>query len=137
MNRIKFELDTLGITKESLDYLKKVIADGEFSFAVESHTGVITCGFFLYDVEIDQWYYSGDGFRSDCGGEGGRGYKDAIEIFEKEGIKVKKCDIPLIYGRDYSEGGIQNVLDRYRDDVLNLFKDLDRYRYDVLNFFKD
>ena len=45
-------------------------------------TGDITCGFFIIDGITGDIVWTGDGFRTDGGGEGGRGYEAAKQILK-------------------------------------------------------
>lgn len=94
INKVIFDPDTFGITGKSLKMLRNALVDNlhDEILVVEVPTGSITCGFLILNKTRLTATWSGDGFRTDGGGEGGRGYKAAVRILEFFGIY---CNEPL------------------------------------------
>lgn len=77
--------ESAGITSKSLRELRNALAktiDSQ-TMILAVKTGEITCGFLVIDKTENTAYWSGDGFRTDGGGEGGRGFKSAEEMIEQ------------------------------------------------------
>lgn len=88
---VNFDESSFGITRKSLLRLRNAIAENirEKLFMVEVATSKITCGFFVfvhYNTGVVSAIWTGDGFRTDGGGEGGRGYASAMKILSLFGI---------------------------------------------------
>lgn len=89
-NRVIFNVDTFGITNKSLKMLRNTIAESvnHEIVVVEIPTNDICCGFLVLNKTIGTATWSGDGFRHDRGGEGGRGYAKAHIMLEMFGVKT-------------------------------------------------
>jgi len=129
MNTLYFDLETFGITQKSLklfrDEICKRIEHEIAIFCVP--TADIVCGFLIVDKTTNDLTWTGDGFRSDEGGEGGAGYRTARELLRILGIQTFDLmldDMP----KPLVENGISNetelkklvkyVMDTYKDEIL-------------------
>lgn len=82
-HKLIYDPSTFGITGKSLKMLRNSIAlhmRDEIA-VIEVPTGDILCGFLVLNKTQGTATWSGDGFRTDGGGEGGRGYNFAIKMF--------------------------------------------------------
>jgi len=81
--------DTLGITGRSLKALRDEIArraDHEL-LVLEISTSDITCGYLVVDRTASEAVFTGDGFRTDGGGEGSAGYRASQVILKTFGLR--------------------------------------------------
>ena len=79
---------TFGITEKSLKMLRNRLAE-RFDHrlaVVELPTDRICCGFLILDKDAQEAIFTGDGFRTDNGGEGGAGYKSAKALLQLFGM---------------------------------------------------
>ena len=83
ITHIVFNPNTFGITQKSLKMLRNVLAEkiNHRIAIVEIPTDDICCGYFIFDWELQNATWTGDGFRVDGGGEGGAGYRSANILF--------------------------------------------------------
>ena len=83
ITRITFNPNTFGITQKSLKMLRNTLAEkiGHRIAVVEVPTNDICCGYFIFDWNLQNATWTGDGFRLDGGGEGGAGYRSAKILF--------------------------------------------------------
>lgn len=127
---IKVSLDenALGITERSLRNLRNEVArrlDHEL-IVLEIPTSEITCGYLIIDRTANEAVFTGDGFRTDGGGEGGAGYRAARACLAVFGIKPyfgEPLDITGAYtGEDdpvlsrvceLAEEAISKLIDRF------------------------
>lgn len=88
---IEFEADTFGITNKSLRMLRNTLCKtyNEQTAIVYVATGGITGGFLIVVPNQSRAYWTGDGFRHDNGGEGGRGYRAACKLIESFGLDIQ------------------------------------------------
>lgn len=79
---------SFGITNKSLKILRNAIIDNikDKILVVEVPTNDICCSFLILNLDKKTATWSGDGFRFDRGGEGGRGYLTALKLFSIFGI---------------------------------------------------
>lgn len=98
---IIYNPETAGITGKSLRALRNALCETIYSKScvVKVQTQGILCGFLVIDKTKGKAYWSGDGFRTDGGGEGGRGYSAAEDLIERFGHFL--CHLP-----DYIEENI-------------------------------
>ena len=99
--RIIVDEETFGITVKSLKMLRNELAQriNNNIRVYQINTSNICCGFLIMDFTDMEAVWSGDGFRTDNGGEGGAGYRSAqalLKIFgiipqEHESINPKSC----------------------------------------------
>ena len=87
--KLIFDRSTFGITSKSLKMLRNAIADNihDEILVVEIPTTDICSGFLLLNKTASTATWSGDGFRHDKGGEGGRGYLAAHKMLDVFGIR--------------------------------------------------
>lgn len=81
--RILIDENTLGYTEPSLRRLRNELAR-RIDHKIQVHqiqTESICAGFLIVDVTVGEAVWSGDGFRTDGGGEGGAGTKTAETLF--------------------------------------------------------
>ena len=88
MDIIIFDESTFGITERSLKMLRDTLAERiDHRLAViEVPTDQICCGFLILDKDAQEAIFTGDGFRTDNGGEGGAGYKSAKALLDVFGM---------------------------------------------------
>lgn len=89
IHKVIYDQATFGITSKSLQMLRNAIVDNlhDEIIVVEVPTNDICCGFVLLNKTTNTATWSGDGFRNDRGGEGGRGYKVALQLMDIFGIQ--------------------------------------------------
>lgn len=88
---IDYDLNSFGITERSLRVLRNALAEKiDHKIAVvEAPTSDLCCGYFIFDqYQAGRVVFTGDGFRTDGGGEGGAGYKSARALFAVFNIRV-------------------------------------------------
>lgn len=90
ITHVNFEEKNFGITIKSLTELRNLLADKLHHRIVifQIKTSELTCGFLVFDWEYQNASFTGDGFRTDGGGEGGAGFKSAGILFNLFGINV-------------------------------------------------
>ena len=89
MHTLIVDQETFGITGKSLKMLRDSIMknfDDEI-LVIEVPTEQILCGFLVLNKTTGTAYWSGDGFRVDKCGEGGRGYQTAKKMLDLFGIR--------------------------------------------------
>lgn len=85
---LRLDEETLGITQRSVDQLRAILCaahENEITI-LQVPTDDITCGYLIADHTLKAATFSGDGFRTDGGGEGGAGMKTAQRLLELLGI---------------------------------------------------
>lgn len=97
IGKVFYDHSTFGITQRSLKMLRDELALRFFHEVVvwEIPTSDIVCGFLILDKTTNAAVFSGNGFRTDNGGEGGAGYRAAQALFAIYGINVMVWDMPV------------------------------------------
>lgn len=87
IKEVKLNPENSGITGRSMRELRNALCAtiNSATIVVEVITSGILCGFLVIDRTNGIAYWSGDGFRTDAGGEGGRGYRAACKLIESFG----------------------------------------------------
>lgn len=85
---IVYDPNSFGITEKSLKMLRNILAEkiNREIYVVEVLTNNLCCGYFIFDLLDGSATFTGDGFRTDGGGEGGAGYKSANVLLSLYGI---------------------------------------------------
>jgi len=100
--RATLDQEALGITERSLKVLRDQIArrvDDDL-MVLKIPTSDITCGYLIVDRTANEAVFTGDGFRSDGGGEGGAGYRAAeayLDIFRLKPYFTEPVDMTEAY----------------------------------------
>ena len=100
--RVRLDQDSLGITERSLKVLRDEIArrvDHDL-MVLEIPTSDITCGYLIVDRTAGEAVFTGDGFRTDGGGEGGAGYRAAeayLDLFRLKAYFAEPVDMTDAY----------------------------------------
>ncbi len=105
---ICYDENTFGTTKRSLKMLRDTLAkriDHRIA-VVQVPSNQICCGFLVLDVDAQEAIFTGDGFRTDNGGEGGAGYKSAKALLDLFGMQ------PICWA------GILNIWDPYAPEEI-------------------
>jgi len=103
--KIDYDVDTDGYTQPSLKRLKNEICrrvDHEVC-VFKVRTEEILCGFLIMDYTTEEAVWTGDGFRTDGGGEGGAGYNTAmlfLKIMNIETVDISWGRSELLYRPD-------------------------------------
>ena len=86
--KIKFDINSFGITQKSLDNLKnELLTRARDKIAIIGvPTSHLCFGYLIIDKDKDEAIWTGDGFRIDRNGEGGAGYKTAETLFHILGL---------------------------------------------------
>ena len=86
--KILIDGETFGNTLKSLERLRNELAERiQHKISIHRvHTHDICCGFLIYDNTTKEAVWTGDGFRTDRGGEGGAGYKSACALLQIYGL---------------------------------------------------
>jgi len=96
--RFIYDTKNMGISQRSYEALKDALSVGskkvQVGTVLQVNTLDIICGFAVVYCGEDErgerefiCYFTGDGFRTDGGGEGGRYYAQAMEFLRKKGIE--------------------------------------------------
>jgi len=107
MYELIYDENTFGITERSLKMLRNTLAKriNHRIAVVEVPTDEICCGFLILDKDAQEAVFTGDGFRTDNGGEGGAGYKSAKALLNVLGIRpihwVNVVHTDVIYQKPY------------------------------------
>lgn len=90
INHITFDEQSFGITQRSLKVLRDTLSRSiDHHIAVfEIPTNDLCCGYLILNRDTSTATFTGDGFRTDGGGEGGAGYRSAQAIISLFGLKV-------------------------------------------------
>ena len=117
-----FDENSFGITQRSLKILRDSLAQrmNHHIAVVEVPTNDLCCGFLILDRDLNEAIFTGDGFRTDGGGEGGAGYRSAEALFSLFRIKIipwETVNIEQIY-----QGDTESV----RKKLLNLAEEIAR-----------
>lgn len=112
---VSLDENALGITERSLRNLRNEVArrlDHEL-IVLETPTSEITCGYLIIDRTANEAVFTGDGFRTDGGGEGGAGYRAAQAYLNVFCVKPYFSE-PLDFADAYA-GNPEAVLSRLRE----------------------
>lgn len=108
-----------GITGRSLMSLRNELSkrlDHDIC-VLEVPTGNEICGFLIIDNTTDECVFTGDGFRTDKRGEGGRGYDQSKVLLALFGIKMP---IGQIYPKTLKSVGAINFYDNQASFVCEI-----------------
>ncbi len=129
--KTKIYHDSMGCTQKSLQNLRNELSrriDNNISVFKYS-SGEICCGYIIVDKTTNEVIVTGDGFRTDGGGEGGAGYNTAQRLFQIFGIDVHNVydniTSPLL---SYTE----NEQERKQQELFienKLLKELEKQNY--------
>jgi hypothetical protein len=102
VTHVVYDPSTFGITQRSLKMLRDTISEKvkHRIVVVQIPTDDICCGYFIFDWEWQNATWTGDGFRTDEGGEGGAGFKSAeifFKFFKIWPIACERMDLNRIY----------------------------------------
>jgi len=120
--KVNYKGETDGITRRSLQKLRNDIADNRTHkmVAVVVRTSDIGCGIALVDLTSRSIHWSGDGFRTDGGGEGGAGYRGAMAMLKAWGLCYFEDPSYIINpGKNIVKHPYKRVLGEYCEDVLD------------------
>jgi len=125
---VSLDEKALGITARSLKVLRDEIArrvDHEL-IVLEIPTSDITCGYLIVDRSLNEAVFTGDGFRTDGGGEGEAGYRAAqayLDIFRLKAYFAEPVDMTEAYAgntkpviarlSDLAQEALENSPDRF------------------------
>jgi len=122
--KIKYSIDSFGITHKSLKILRDTLAMsiGNDIAVAEIRTSDLCCGFLIVNKTRNEATFTGDGFRTDDGGEGGAGYRSAqallslfglsfFDVYPMEPVNIEIC-----------QGNIENVKSKLLDMANELKK---------------
>jgi len=121
-----------GITLKSLQKLRNELGR-RIDHLVEVHriqTDKICCGYLIFDFTTREAIWTGDGFRTDEGGEGGSGERTAKILFHIYGIRLFEGEIEYIKEgckEEYVkklEKYIKETLEGYDEDKPGIHKPL-------------
>jgi hypothetical protein len=132
VTNVLYNSNTFGITGRSLQVLRNILSDNlhDNILVVEIPTSDILCGFLLFNRTTGCAFWSGDGFRTDGGGEGGRGYKAANNMLETFGVsaqriydtqlenKFARCVEDASLGK-LTENGLHKIAEEISDNFIN------------------
>jgi len=87
ITQVSYTADSFGISRISLRNLRDWIADhrDQKMCILQIHTDHLCCGFACI-LKNGSAFYTGDGFRTDGGGEGGAAYRSALALMKLFGI---------------------------------------------------
>jgi len=102
IRQVVFEERAFGITQRSLQMLRDTLARSiDHHVAMfEVSTNDLCCGFLVLNRDTGTVTFTGDGFRTDGGGEGGAGYRSAralLDLFGVRAFHAGPVDIEEIY----------------------------------------
>jgi len=83
IKKVFFEEHAMGTTQRSLRVLRDELAHRYTHkiCVIEVPTDELCCGFLILDEDDSSATFTGNGFRTDNGGEGGAGYRSAEALF--------------------------------------------------------
>lgn len=102
IRQVVFEEDAFGITQRSLQMLRDTLARSidQHIAVFEVSTNDLCCGYLILNRDTGTATFTGDGFRTDGGGEGGAGYRSAralLDLFKIRGFPIGPVDTEEIY----------------------------------------
>lgn len=110
--RVIFDENNFGVTQRSLKALRSALSyaavAGHEIGIVEVPTGSLCCGFLVVDKITNSAVFTGDGFRTDGGGEGGAGYRSAlglVTLFGGSSLWIFPWERPVDVSGLYSGNG--------------------------------
>lgn len=114
ITHVVYDPRTFGKTQKSLKMLRNALAEkiNHRIVVVKVPTNDVCCGYFIFDWELQDATWTGDGFRTDGGGEGGAGYRSAKVLFSLFGIWLIHHSEQVNFDKIYSlqEGQTQQQL---------------------------
>lgn len=131
--KLIYDESTFGVTGKALKMLRNAIVDNlrDEILILEVPTSDILCGFLVLNKTEGSATWSGDGFRTDKGGEGGRGYGAALKMLNSFGINYVDRPRYSEHNEDELHRAISiNTSDAERDRALlnacnNIAKDFE------------
>lgn len=95
INNLVFDTKTFGVTQKSLKLLRDTIFERACHriAVVEVPTSNYCSGYMILDSDKQEAIWTGDGFRIDNAGEGGRGHITAEFLFDISGIRVIRWEL--------------------------------------------
>ena len=144
LEKVYFDINSFGITQRSLKILRDTLAERSKNHiaVVEVPTNDLCCGFFIFDKDLREAVWTGDGFRTDRCGEGGSGYRSAEALFMLYRIRPLFWDT-IDFGEVYVLKDSEKIEAFIFSVASGIFKDLepgdfvrisDRDPYYVRNF---
>jgi len=120
---IVFDPNSFGITEKSLRMLRNTLAEkiNREIYVVEVPTNDLCCGYFIFDLITGSATFTGDGFRTDGGGEGGAGYKSAKALLNLYGIYpvvAEGVNFDAFYVRHIVENELGNRLKEVAEEII-------------------
>lgn len=120
---IVFDPNSFGITEKSLRMLRNTLAEkiNREIYVVEVPTNDLCCGYFIFDLLTGSATFTGDGFRTDGGGEGGAGYKSAKALLNLYGIYpvvAEGVNFDAFYVRHIVENELGNRLKEVAEEII-------------------
>jgi len=112
--KILIDENTLGYTEPSLRRLRNELAR-RIDHKIVVHqiqTESICAGFLIVDYTVKEAVWSGDGFRTDGGGEGGAGFKSVEALFTIFNITPFYGEIEA-KDKAYSIAELETILEKY------------------------
>ena len=102
IRQVVFEENAFGITQGSLQMLRDTLARSidQHIAVFEVYTNDLCCGYLVLNRDTGAATFTGDGFRTDGGGEGGAGYRSAhalMDLFRIRPFPIGPVDIEEIY----------------------------------------
>jgi hypothetical protein len=126
ITHIVYDHNTFGITQRSLKMLRDTLAEKIHNriVVVEVPTNDICCGYFIFDWEWQNATWTGDGFRTDKGGEGGAGYCSAeilLKIFGIWPIQWEMMDLDKIcaLSGQHVENELKKIAQKIAESIDN------------------
>lgn len=127
VTHVVFDPNTFGITNRSLKMLRNALAEkiNHRIVVVEVQTNDLCCGYFIFDWEWQNATWTGDGFRTDRGGEGGAGYRSAEVLFRIFGISDYLWGVEADFDKIYilPEEQIENELKKIAQKIAETLDD--------------
>jgi hypothetical protein len=123
--KLLLDESTFGITQNSLKKLRDELAT-RINHEIEIHqvqTDGICCGYLIFDFTVNEVIWSGDGFRTDEGGEGGAGFKTARALLYIYGMDPIGQLYDMEYFKDCILEEVQQKLGNYIMRYLNELED--------------
>ncbi|MBN2569825.1 MAG: hypothetical protein JXB42_10395 [Deltaproteobacteria bacterium] len=123
--KIKFDIKSFGITYRSLKVLRDTLATsiGDEIAIAQVPTDDICCGFLIVNKTTGEATFTGDGFRTDGGGEGGAGYKSAQALLRLFGLSFFDVyPMEPVNSEEICRGNIEGI----KKIFLDMADDLER-----------
>ena len=108
IKNIVLDENSLGVTQRSLKVLRDTLSRciDQHIALVEVPTNDLCCGYLILNRDTGVATFTGDGFRTDGGGEGGAGYRSAQALIRLFGLRpyLNWYDEPVDLSGAYSTG---------------------------------